>query len=395
MIKKYVLLFGGELYNKGAQAMTFVTIDEITKRFPDHECVLISTSDYRRDHNEKEQYRFSIQPYPRIREWMLVSISKKVKALGMFFSKRSQLLNILINSDIVVDISGYALGSDWGCDSSINYCLRIQFAKMCGVKIYLMPQSFGPFDFKGKKAALAINMIRKCLPCAERIMAREEEGYTLLRSHFGLTNVVRSFDIVLQNKKIDIANIFRTQPVLDVPEIKKGAVGVIPNKKTIKFGGEDKVFSMYDSIVEILKHHHKKIYFLIHSVEDWDLCQTLYERYRKGYEDTYFLDRDLSCLEFDRTVNQFDFIIASRYHSVVHAYRNTVPAIVLGWAVKYKELMGLFKQENYQFNVRENIDLVRLKAALEDMTTQYETEKKWIGQGLEEIRKENAFDYIT
>lgn len=395
-MKKKVILFGGELFNKGAQAMTFVTVDEMTKRFPDHEIILFSTRDSRRSETEKKKYKFRILPFPGKKLLLAAAVTKKMKFLKPLIKdgKKRQRAEILQNADYVLDISGYALGSDWGCKKSMKYCRRMKMAKLCGAKVYLMPQSFGPFDYKGEEAGETMRTIRKCLPCAEKIMAREEEGFNLLKSCFGLRNVVKSYDIVLQNQGIDIRNIYREEPSLVIPEIAEGAVGIIPNTKTIKFCGEDVVTGLYDVIISELKACRRKIYFMIHSAEDRNFCRKLYDRYRDDYEDTFLIDRDLSCLEFDGAVRQFDFIAASRYHSVVHAYRNEVPAIVLGWAVKYRELMDAFGQAGYQFNVREDIDPALLQVAVRKMATEFETERKLIRQGLKQVRKENAFDYI-
>lgn len=54
-MKKNVVLFGGSLFNKGAQAMTFITVDEIAKRMPDHNVILLSSKDYERNELEKAQ----------------------------------------------------------------------------------------------------------------------------------------------------------------------------------------------------------------------------------------------------------------------------------------------------------------------------------------------------
>ena len=62
---KYVLVTGGELKNKGAQAMTFITVDEIKKRYPDKEVILLSDIDYKRPDEIKENYRFTIRPFPK------------------------------------------------------------------------------------------------------------------------------------------------------------------------------------------------------------------------------------------------------------------------------------------------------------------------------------------
>ena len=48
----YILITGGNLINKGAQAMTFIAVDEIKRRFPDREVVVISDVDAARSDEE-------------------------------------------------------------------------------------------------------------------------------------------------------------------------------------------------------------------------------------------------------------------------------------------------------------------------------------------------------
>ncbi len=43
--KSYILIIGGELRNKGAQAMSFIVVEEMKKRFPELTPVLISDGD--------------------------------------------------------------------------------------------------------------------------------------------------------------------------------------------------------------------------------------------------------------------------------------------------------------------------------------------------------------
>lgn len=40
-----VIITGGELFNKGAQAMTFIAVDELRRRFPEHQIFLLSEMD--------------------------------------------------------------------------------------------------------------------------------------------------------------------------------------------------------------------------------------------------------------------------------------------------------------------------------------------------------------
>ena len=58
-MKRNILITGGELFNKGAQAMTFVTVSELSKRFPDKQIILVSGRDNSRPQAEKDRYCFS------------------------------------------------------------------------------------------------------------------------------------------------------------------------------------------------------------------------------------------------------------------------------------------------------------------------------------------------
>ena len=103
---------------------------------------------------------------------------------------------------------------------------------------------------------------------------------------------------------------------------------------------------------------------------------------------------ELSCLEFDELVTKFDFIIASRFHAVVHAYRNGIPAVVPGWAVKYQELLDLFEQGEFMFDVRGQIQADKIVAAVHIMCEKHELFSRQIQDGLQEIRKKNVYDYL-
>ena len=387
---------GGQLFNKGAQAMTFVVVDEMANRFQDHKVVLFSTKDFNREKRDKEQYQFVIAPNPRYRILLLAAFSKRIPFLKKLVKddENKKIIDYLHNADYILDISGYSLGSDWGCDASIAYCLRLKLVDLLGAKIYLMPQSFGPFDYVGRKAFQTEMMIKRCLPCARLIMAREKEGFDLLKNKYGLSNLVLTYDMVLQNRGINLKNIYKDKVELSTPLISSCSVGIIPNTKVFKYGDKAMLYIVYDAIIAALRRHRKGICFLIHSSEDRDICMELYKRYSIDNDNIRIIENELSCVEFDKTVRKFDFIIASRYHSIVHAYRNAVPAIVLSWATKYKELMETFEQEQYLFNVRETIDIQHISGAIDQMIIDQDKESAKILKGLEDVRKNNVFEFI-
>jgi len=97
----------------------------------------------------------------------------------------------------------------------------------------------------------------------------------------------------------------------------------------------------------------------------------------------------------EEVIKQFDFVIASRYHSIVHAYKNGVPALVIGWATKYSELLGNFGQLDYFSDCRSNINIDEMGNKLEKMMQDYKHEGERIINKMNIlINKENPFDML-
>lgn len=71
-----------------------------------------------------------------------------------------------------------------------------------------------------------------------------------------------------------------------------------------------------------------------------------------------------------------------------------MPCIAIGWATKYHELLKIFRQENYIFDVRGNIDITATERAIDNMLENYKDESDIILEILKEVQGENVFDII-
>ena len=129
-----------------------------------------------------------------------------------------------------------------------------------------------------------------------------------------------------------------------------------------------------------------------HSQDDQEICIMLKKLFPN--ENLHLEKRNFSCIEYDEYVRKFDFIICSRFHGLVHAYRNNIPGIALGWAVKYKELTQLMGQINYSFDITENIRNKDVLEAIEKMENSYLIEKEIIERKLEQIQENNCFEIL-
>ena len=87
-------------------------------------------------------------------------------------------------------------------------------------------------------------------------------------------------------------------------------------------------------------------------------------------------------------------MIGSRYHSLVHAYKNGVPVIAIGWAVKYDELLNEFDQSTYSFEGRDGVDTDALVDAISSMDEKHSTESSVIVQRREEILERDLFNEL-
>ena len=394
-MKKYLIVTGGQLFNKGAQAMTFITADEAAKRYPEMEVVVLSNMDSRRSNEDKQRYTFRIAKYPKPLSLLLMQTRLGRLLHRLFGGKTAKEFEEIVRNGVgIVDVSGYSLGSNWGYQKSIFYLTRLGIAHSVGIPIYLMPQSFGPFDYKGLPAPWIQRLLRRKLRYAEIIMCREKEGYELLRSKYGLDNLILAPDLVLQNTGIDMRNIYREVPVQKEVVVPDNSVALIPNKKTMLYGNPEQLFEMYRCMIEVLLERGKQVFLVYHSAEDLPICRDIKENYFRESKLVTLVEQELSCLEFDELVKRFDFVVASRFHAVVHAYRNAVPAIVPGWAVKYQELLERFSQEAFMFDVRGQIKTDDIVNAVQVMCDNHNQFSEQIENELQEIRKNNVYDYI-
>ncbi|EMF0416501.1 TPA: hypothetical protein I0I26_RS11610, partial [Enterococcus faecium] len=65
--KRNIIITGGEFNNKGAQAMSFITISRLKEKFPEHNIIFASIIDANRSKKELSKYNFEIVPDPLTR----------------------------------------------------------------------------------------------------------------------------------------------------------------------------------------------------------------------------------------------------------------------------------------------------------------------------------------
>lgn len=392
-MKRYIMLVGGNMVNKGAEAMTFLAISELKKRFPNHETVLMSTKDYHLPDAVKDEYAFMIEDMNiacwcqrRPLEFAALAILKRLKPATL--KRFNEILN---NTDIVVDISGYCLSSSFGALESLLGLYRIDTFKRKKIPYYILPQSFGPFDYTFPFKHFMKWKIKRTLQYPKNICAREEDGYRLLTEELGLENVRLTKDMVLTGGTVDYGCIFTDKHVVKDFEIRENSVGLLPNHRAFEANKENDLLDIYRRCIDTLLGQNKNIDILAHSSDDKRVCDQIKSMYADNVG-VRVINESLDSVEFSNIVPKYDFFIASRYHSIVHAYKKAVPCLVFGWAVKYADLTNDFSQGSYCFDVRKKIDVSEVEKQLENLAKNFKEDSECINAIHGRMQETDIFD---
>lgn len=400
-----IIIKGGEFNNKGSEAMSLIAIYNIRKSFP-YANIYFFDYGYRFMYGSDINIKFFSFPY-----WVfdyLIGLSNKRKYLigkiknylkkyipnRRFYTNNeiTDSLNIIKNADHFIDISGYALSSNWGLNNCKYYAFWIDFVKKYNpnCKIYLMPQSFGPFDFD----ETTNNKIKSSLAKCDKIFAREQGGFNDLTKKFGLNNVCLSYDSVLLEKEYKPEKVITNiDKYIEKPQkTNDRKVAIIPNYRLVD-RGNNSIESLINLYSKIINETNSNItfYLIPHAGEDIHICKMIKERFPDNGK-VVLIDHVMASFNYENFVSDFDYIIASRYHSIVHAYREGTPAVIIGWSEKYDEVAKAFDQSDYIYDLKGNGNIMGLINKIE---FNYSKEREHIKRLLPEIQKQSCYEFLT
>ena len=291
----------------------------------------------------------------------------------------------LREADAILDASGYTLGSGWSKQGGGMLLQTIKLARRYNKKIILMPQSFGPFDWDdGEDNAVFLKQVKEELTYCSKIYARETEGYECLLS-LGLENVELSTDMVIREKLFPTASdILTSNDPAEINYPSQDSVGFIINENVFRIGDPDAVLNLYAKILDKLIDDGEQVYILNTSTADIQLVENVLSK-TNNRDKVGIISGEYSSPELIDILGKFKYVVASRYHSVVFAYRSGVPAIILGWASKYIDLAAHFQQQDYVFDIREpGVD--RIIEKIDQMGANHEAESQSIRDSMENIQ---------
>ena len=344
-----IVVVGAGFENRGAQAMLFSVMDAIRQRFPQCEVYVAFPGEI---HGAEERYRAKVLPWTFAVKARLVGWRLSRNARERFPGAESahDVAEVLGRASAILDVSGFKLSSEFGVKESLDYCVNLLVGRILGVPYFVLPQSFGPFDYNPVAAVALWPFMSRGLRGAARLWARERTSYQRV-ARLAPKHLELGPDIVLAHRDRQPERIYRPGDGPRQIEMPVPAACIVPSMQVAsrQQGADGALF--YTGIVRQIAASGRTVVLLAHSGEDRELCRRIAQEAACG-ESLIVTGSDLDAIEMEHVIGQMDFMVASRYHSLVHAYRQGVPAVILGWADKYGELAAHVHQERFVLDTR-------------------------------------------
>jgi polysaccharide pyruvyl transferase WcaK-like protein len=333
--RKIIRITGVGFGNKGAEAMLLVVVEAIRNRLPGVEIL----AQLRR--NNFEQARA-----------IGLTLMETTPSRAVFRRVMAALCHrkIRYKAGAVIDIGGYQFGDPWGAKSAKNKLELVKQRIRAGELVFFMPQAWGPFSTDGISES-----IREIINTATLSYARDKTSLQELHKIVGPDNpkVCFAHDIAWNFQGADLS--VGRQLIRDVSVPEKNNVMTVcltPNLQVYKRSrgqGPDNAYIalLCNIISHLCRRHNARLILLEHQFSqgnpearnDKTLCKYILASL-DGVLPVVHLNKVLSVAQAKSVIGNCDLLLSSRYHALIAALSQQIPAVAIGWSHKYDELMA-------------------------------------------------------
>ena len=231
--------------------------------------------------------------------------------------------------DVIFDAAGFAYGDQWNPRQTIDLGTLSKRWRRAGKKLILLPQAFGPFTSRTIRSGMA-----EIIENASLIYARDEESAAFIRDVGGnAPNLRVSPDFTIEMiPRPNTESDFTTKDV-----------AIVPNRQISQRASSDTDRENYiqamASVAELVRKQGKQPFLLVHEgAGDIALAKAINGHMAEAM--TIYQESNLMALL--KRIGECYAMIGSRYHALVAALAQGVPALAFGWSHKYEALFRDF-----------------------------------------------------
>lgn len=312
---------GVQCINKGAELMLIAVAQQVRQHLPEASLVLApgrNTRPYewRVQFDAYQKLGWMPRGYP-VGEYISWAVPQRIrKAFGLV--RHSEI-------HVILDASGFAYGDQWGALKTIAMAKAARMIKRQNGSVILLPQAMGPFG--GEEISRAFCQI---VDNADLVFPRDEESLKHAESVVGARS-----NVILAP---DFTNLVAGEPS-EWMERSGGRVAVIPNEKMVSSTLPEKAQAYIPFLIkciECLEDDGAHPFVLLHeSNKDVALAKNLQDSIGRKLD----VVSEPDPLKLKGIIGSCSAVISSRFHGLVSALSQGVPAIATGWSHKYSTLM--------------------------------------------------------
>jgi polysaccharide pyruvyl transferase WcaK-like protein len=315
-------LRGAHLENKGAALMLHAMVQALEERLPAARLAIAPSgmSPYAERARLGLYQKLWYQRYGRQWGYTLSRLMPATMKAAFGIVDDSEI-------DVVLDASGFAYSDQWGPEYAEQLLDAARRWAKRGTKLVLMPQAFGPFS-----QPRVADAMRRAVELATLVYARDRVSLDALRAILAPEHADRI------RLAPDFTNLVRG---VMRPEYERlaGGVCVVPNRRVIDKGGvaADAYITLVTTAFARLRDVGQRPFLLVHEGKgDLDLALRINAQLTSSTE---IVDPG-DALVIKGIIGQCSAFVGSRFHGLVSALAQGVPAIAIGWSHKYRELFS-------------------------------------------------------
>lgn len=315
----FIEINGVGFTNKGGELMMLAILQRLAPEFPEARFIVSP----RGDDNDK---RLNLGLYPQT--WFAGGrvMARRINKMTPSWFLRKRYKVIREKADALLDASGFAYSEQWGSDNTLSMADRSRKLKERGAKVILLPQAFGPFSSEKIREGF-----KALAECSDLIFPRDDVSYDHVVDLVGESpRIIKTPDFTIGVEGV--------QP----ESFPGGRIAIVPNYRMVDKTSEEKsrrYIPFFAMCIRELISHGEDPFFLIH---EGPADVRLAEEINATLDLELDIHKEDDPLKLKGIIGTCRGMIGSRFHGLVSALSQGVPALALGWSHKYEMLFKDF-----------------------------------------------------
>lgn len=311
-------ILGAGTNNKGAHLMRIAAVDQVRQFFPEARLAVRS----KKEEKTWDTGSLGLYQKPALSE----SLAGKLVTMVKFGGKARQQYHMILDSEIdaVLDASGFKYSDQFGKLGVYRRAKRIARWKRSGKKIILLPQAFGPFEVDKVREAIKIIVNNSDL-----VFPRDRDSYDYITQVVGEQEHVKIYP--------DFTNIVDGVVPAYFSAAKPRAC-LVPNTQMLaKTSGSvaESYIPFFTKCARFLFETGFEPFILIH---DLPRDKPLADKIKISSNIPLEIIEDENPLHLKGIIGECRLLIGSRFHALISALSQAIPAIATSWSHKYVNL---------------------------------------------------------